>query len=133
MVNKAWRIIPRPPLETVLNNHAQHHRVPQPLILHGPRGVGKTTLILERNLKNPLSLSLCRFFISVRFLALIFHFSGLLGEWNKGPHLTGYIDFAESIGDHHASTIQRVISMGLMVELSTTHFVKLPNQARTHP
>lgn len=73
MVNKAWRIIPRPLLETVLNNHAQHHRVPQPLILHGPRGVGKTTLILER----------------------------LLGEWNKAPHLTGYIDFAESIEDHH--------------------------------
>ncbi|KAL0001605.1 hypothetical protein SO802_015386 [Lithocarpus litseifolius] len=73
MVNKAWRIIPRPLLETVLNNHAQHHRVPQPLILHGPRGVGKTTLILER----------------------------LLGEWSKGPHLTGYIDFAESIEDHH--------------------------------
>ncbi|KAM1373394.1 hypothetical protein ACFX2I_024101 [Malus domestica] len=73
MVNKPWKIIPRPLLETVLNNHAQHHRVPQPLILHGPRGVGKTTLILER----------------------------LLGEWNKGPHLTGYVDFAESIKDHH--------------------------------
>lgn len=73
MVNKAWRIIPRPILETVLNNHAQHHRVPQPLIFHGPRGVGKTTLILER----------------------------LLSEWNKGPHLTGYVDFAESIKDHH--------------------------------
>ncbi|GMY09808.1 embryo defective 1381 [Fagus crenata] len=73
MVNKSWRIIPRPLLETVLNNHAQHHRVPQPLILHGPRGAGKTTLILER----------------------------LIGEWNKGPHLTGYIDFAESIKDHH--------------------------------
>ncbi|XP_062028151.1 uncharacterized protein LOC133744041 [Rosa rugosa] len=73
MVNKPWRIIPRPLLETVLNNHAHHHRVPQPLILHGPRGVGKTTLILER----------------------------LLGEWNQGPHLTGYVDFAESIKDHH--------------------------------
>ncbi|KAJ7960333.1 Embryo defective protein [Quillaja saponaria] len=73
MVNKAWRIIPRPLLETILNNHVQHHRVPQPLILHGPRGVGKTTLILER----------------------------LLNEWNKGPHFTGYIDFAESIKDHH--------------------------------
>ncbi|KAG2716882.1 hypothetical protein I3760_03G148700 [Carya illinoinensis] len=73
MVNKSWRIIPRPLLETVLNNHAQHHRVPQPLILHGPRGVGKTTLVLER----------------------------LLGEWNKGPHLTGYVDFAQSIKDHH--------------------------------
>ncbi|XAR55322.1 hypothetical protein NMG60_11035366 [Bertholletia excelsa] len=73
MVNKAWRIIPRPLLETVLNNHAQHHRVPQPLILHGPRGVGKTTLIRER----------------------------LLDKWNAGPHLTGYVDFAESIVDHH--------------------------------
>ncbi|MFQ6619487.1 hypothetical protein Gotur_001406 [Gossypium turneri] len=73
MVNKAWKIIPRPLLETILNNHAQHHRVPQPLILHGPRGVGKTTLILDR----------------------------ILGEWNKGPHLTGYVDFAQSIKDHH--------------------------------
>ncbi|PON41644.1 P-loop containing nucleoside triphosphate hydrolase [Parasponia andersonii] len=73
MVNKPWRILPRPLLETVLNNHAQHHRVHQPLIFHGPRGVGKTTLILER----------------------------LLGEWNNGPHLTGYVDFAECIKDHH--------------------------------
>ncbi|KAL5571208.1 hypothetical protein UlMin_020805 [Ulmus minor] len=73
MAGKPWKIIPRPLLETVLNNHAQHHRVQQPLIFHGPRGVGKTTLILER----------------------------LLGDWNKGPHLTGYVDFAESIKDHH--------------------------------
>lgn len=73
MVKKAWKIIPRPLLETVLNNHAQHHRVPQPLILHGPRGVGKTTLILER----------------------------LMGKWNSGPHVTGYVDFAESVKDHH--------------------------------
>ncbi|KAG8390548.1 hypothetical protein BUALT_Bualt01G0094900 [Buddleja alternifolia] len=70
---KAWRIIPRPLLETVLNNHAQHHRVPQPLILHGPRGVGKTTLILER----------------------------LYEKWNTGPHITGYVDFAESIEEYH--------------------------------
>lgn len=99
MVNKAWKIRPRPLLETILNNHVQHHRVPQPLILHGPRGVGKTSLILER-----------------RFLSLSFLFSpfssefgffnhllcpGLLGEWNKGPHLTGYVDFAETIKDHH--------------------------------
>lgn len=73
MVNKSWKIIPRPLLETILNNHAQHHRVPQPLILHGPRGVGKTTLFLER----------------------------LLKDWNKGPHITGYVDFAQSIKDHH--------------------------------
>ncbi|KAK7407673.1 hypothetical protein VNO78_09682 [Psophocarpus tetragonolobus] len=65
---KAWRIIPRPLLETILNNHAQHHRVHQPLLLHGPRGVGKTTLILQR----------------------------LLPDWNKGPHLTGYVDFAQA-------------------------------------
>lgn len=73
MVNKSWKIIPRPLIETILNNHAQHHRVPQPLILHGPRGVGKTTLFLER----------------------------LLKDWNKGPHITGYVDFAQSIKDHH--------------------------------
>ncbi|KAL8051632.1 hypothetical protein ABFX02_06G160900 [Erythranthe guttata] len=73
MSGKPWRIIPRPLLETVLNNHAQHHRVPQPLILHGPRGVGKTTLILER----------------------------LYEKWNTGPHITGYVDFAESIEQYH--------------------------------
>ncbi|KMS96751.1 hypothetical protein BVRB_8g200550 [Beta vulgaris subsp. vulgaris] len=73
--SKAWRIIPRPLLETVLNNHVQHHRVNQPLILHGPRGVGKTTVILERLMEN----------------------------WNKGPHLTGYVDFAQSIKEHHPS------------------------------
>lgn len=70
---KPWRIIPRPLLETILNNHAQHHRVHQPLILHGPRGVGKTTLILER----------------------------LLNNWNKGPHITGYVDFAQTIKAHN--------------------------------
>lgn len=64
---KAWRIIPRPILESVLNNHAQHHRVPQPiLLLHGPRGVGKTSLLLRR----------------------------LLPDWNDGPHLAAYVDFA---------------------------------------
>ncbi|WCJ37491.1 embryo defective 1381 [Euphorbia peplus] len=73
MSSKAWRIIPRPLLETILNNHAHHHRVPQPLFLHGPRGSGKTTLILDR----------------------------LLDNWNEGPHLTGYVDFAQSIKDHH--------------------------------
>ncbi|KAI4378263.1 hypothetical protein MLD38_015765 [Melastoma candidum] len=75
MVNRAWRIIPRPLMETVLNNHAQHHRVAQPLLLHGPRGVGKTTLILE-----------------------------LLGEWNNGAHVTGYVDLAEFVKDHHPSS-----------------------------
>jgi hypothetical protein len=35
------------------------------------------------------------------FIGFAFFFSGLLGEWNKGPHLTGYVDFAESIKDHH--------------------------------
>ncbi|XP_008809090.1 uncharacterized protein LOC103720902 [Phoenix dactylifera] len=64
---KAWRIIPRPILESVLNNHAQHHRVPRPiLLLHGPRGVGKTSLLLHR----------------------------LLPDWNNGPHLAAYVDFA---------------------------------------
>lgn len=99
MVNKAWKIIPRPLLETVLNNHAQHHRVPQPLILHGPRGVGKTTLILERIFQQPFSEFQTRYFESQ--LTIFFCFSGLLGNWNKGPHLTGYVDFARSIKDHH--------------------------------
>ncbi|XP_021633745.1 uncharacterized protein LOC110630521 [Manihot esculenta] len=41
MATKTWKIIPRPLLETILNNHAQHHRVPQPLILHGPAAPAK--------------------------------------------------------------------------------------------
>ncbi|KAK9133203.1 hypothetical protein Scep_012731 [Stephania cephalantha] len=69
MGNRAWRTIPRPLLETVLNNHAQHHTVTQPLFLHGPRGVGKTTLILNR----------------------------LLDNWNKPPHFTAYVDLARAI------------------------------------
>lgn len=104
MVNKAWKIIPRPLLETVLNNHAQHHRVHQPLIVHGPRGVGKTTLILDRtnppSKKVPNSLTISLPIFSFEFT---FFFPGLLGEWNKGPHLTGYVDFAQSIKDHHPS------------------------------
>lgn len=27
--------------------------------------------------------------------------SGLLPEWNKGPHVTGYVDFAQSVKGHH--------------------------------
>ncbi|KAK7259227.1 hypothetical protein RIF29_24828 [Crotalaria pallida] len=73
MTKKPWRIIPRPLFETILHNHAHHHRVRQPLLLHGPRGVGKTTLILDR----------------------------LLPHWNKSPHLTGYVDFASSIKNHN--------------------------------
>uniref|UniRef100_A0A2P2LPR5 Uncharacterized protein n=1 Tax=Rhizophora mucronata TaxID=61149 RepID=A0A2P2LPR5_RHIMU len=73
MGSKPWKIIPRPLLETVLNNHAFHHRVHQLLVLHGPRGVGKTTLVLER----------------------------LLNDWTKGAHVTGYVDFAQSFKDHH--------------------------------
>ncbi|XXG48282.1 hypothetical protein AAC387_Pa02g2779 [Persea americana] len=70
-MGKGWKIISRPLLESVLNNHAQHHRVPQLLIVHGPRGIGKTTLFLHR----------------------------LLDNWNKGPHITGYVDFA--LGSEH--------------------------------
>nr|GMD55616.1 uncharacterized protein LOC18612356 isoform X2 [Ipomoea batatas] len=73
MVRKPWTIIPRPVMEATLSNYAQNPRVPQPLILHGPRGLGKTTLILER----------------------------LFPKWNTGPHVTAYVDFAESIKDHH--------------------------------
>ncbi|XP_068657153.1 uncharacterized protein [Aristolochia californica] len=67
MKGKPWKIFPRPLLETILNNHAQHHRVPQPLLFHGPRGAGKTALIVHR----------------------------LLDEWNKPPHVTGYVDFGK--------------------------------------
>ncbi|KAK1291302.1 hypothetical protein QJS10_CPB17g00272 [Acorus calamus] len=62
-----WRTVPRPVMETALNTHAlRRHRVRHPLFLHGPRGSGKTSLILHR----------------------------LLDSWNVGPHTTGYVDFA---------------------------------------
>lgn len=32
---------------------------------------------------------------------MIVLFLGLLGDWNEGPHITGYVDFAESIKDNH--------------------------------
>ncbi|CAN1843427.1 Rab3 GTPase-activating protein catalytic subunit [Linum perenne] len=99
MVHKPWKIIPRPLLETILNNHAQHHRVPQPLILHGPRGVGKTTLILDRN--HNFSRFIGYPFAFLLSIELCFLFSGLLNDWNKAPHVTGYVDFAESVKEHH--------------------------------
>ncbi|KAG8061008.1 hypothetical protein GUJ93_ZPchr0002g25232 [Zizania palustris] len=60
----AWRAISRPVLETVLHNHALHPRVPQPLILHGPRGVGKSTLLHR-----------------------------LLPQWSELPHAAAFVDF----------------------------------------
>ncbi|PUZ70160.1 hypothetical protein GQ55_2G204100 [Panicum hallii var. hallii] len=62
---RPWRVIPRPVLETVLHNHALRPRVPQPLILHGPRGVGKSTLLLDR----------------------------LLPRWSETPHAAAFVDF----------------------------------------
>ncbi|XP_052166676.1 uncharacterized protein LOC127783526 [Oryza glaberrima] len=62
---RAWRVIPRPVLETVLHNHALRPRVPQPLVLHGPRGVGKSTLLLRR----------------------------LLPRWSEPPHAAAFVDF----------------------------------------
>ena len=62
---RPWRVIPRPVLETVLHNHALRPRVPQPLLLHGPRGVGKSTLLLDR----------------------------LLPRWSETPHATAFVDY----------------------------------------
>ncbi|KAF8712084.1 hypothetical protein HU200_028920 [Digitaria exilis] len=62
---RPWRVIPRPVLETVLHNHAVRPRVPQPLLLHGPRGVGKSTLLLDR----------------------------LLPRWSETPHAAAFVDF----------------------------------------
>lgn len=66
-MQRRWRIFPRPLLESVLNNHCQHHRVSQPLFLHGPRGVGKRTIIRR-----------------------------LLDEWKTSPHRVENIDFHHS-------------------------------------
>lgn len=89
---EGWRIIPRPLLETILNNYALHHRVPQPVVLHGPRGVGKTSLLLHR--PSPSSSALLHWLIFVVKDLILFLFAGLLPEWNKGPHVAAYVDLA---------------------------------------
>jgi len=40
-----WKIVRRPLLDMELRRYAESPVVPQPLILHGPRGVGKRTTI----------------------------------------------------------------------------------------
>ena len=40
-----WKVVRRPLLDLELRRYAQMPVVPQPLILHGPRGVGKRTAI----------------------------------------------------------------------------------------
>ncbi|KAF0912155.1 hypothetical protein E2562_013045 [Oryza meyeriana var. granulata] len=72
---RAWHVVPRPVLETVLHNHALHPRVPQPLILHGPRGVGKSTLLLRR----------------------------LLPQWSEPPHAAAFVDFLRPIPESPAA------------------------------
>ncbi|KAL3684319.1 hypothetical protein R1sor_002341 [Riccia sorocarpa] len=62
-----WPVVKRPILETLLKNYAHHLTVVQPLILHGPRGVGKRTLTEE-----------------------------LMREWNKPPHITAFVNLSPS-------------------------------------
>lgn len=40
-----WKVVRRPLLDIELRRYAELPVVPQPLILHGPRGVGKRTTI----------------------------------------------------------------------------------------
>ncbi|TVU11192.1 hypothetical protein EJB05_44761 [Eragrostis curvula] len=76
VVGRPWRLIPRPILETVLHNHALRPRVPQPLLLHGPRGVGKSTLLLHR----------------------------LLPRWSEQPHATAFVDFLHPVPNSPAAS-----------------------------
>ncbi|KAL2652515.1 hypothetical protein R1flu_020643 [Riccia fluitans] len=62
-----WPVVRRPILETLLKNYARHLTVVQPLILHGPRGVGKRTLVEE-----------------------------LMKEWNKSPHVAAFVNLSPS-------------------------------------
>lgn len=50
---------------------------------------------------SPLTFLFSLLSISSSCLLTLSHFPGLLSEWSKGPHLAGYVDFAESIKDHH--------------------------------
>lgn len=43
--NKKWKVVRRPLLDMELRRYAQSPVVPQALILHGPRGVGKRTTV----------------------------------------------------------------------------------------
>jgi hypothetical protein len=77
VLGRSWRVIPRPILETVLHNHALRPRVPQPLLLHGPRGVGKSTLLLHR----------------------------LLPRWSEGAHAAAFVDFQHPASNSPASAV----------------------------
>lgn len=43
--SKKWKVVRRPLLDMELRRYAQSPVVPQALILHGPRGVGKRTTV----------------------------------------------------------------------------------------
>lgn len=129
MVNKAWKIIPRPVLETVLHNHAQRHRVPQPLIVHGPRGVGKTTLVLEREpLSLPFSLpSYSLYSFSIWFSCILLFRSSSWVERRPSHH---WLRGLGSISQRPPPRSQLLISLDVMVQLPTTQFDKSPDSAR---
>jgi hypothetical protein len=77
VLGRSWRVIPRPILETVLHNHALRPRVPQPLLLHGPHGVGKSTILLHR----------------------------LLLRWSEGAHAAAFVDFQHPAPNSPASAV----------------------------
>ncbi|BFI24425.1 hypothetical protein MPTK2_1g11420 [Marchantia polymorpha subsp. ruderalis] len=60
-----WPIVRRSVLETLLKNYARYPIVVQPLILHGPRGVGKRTVVEE-----------------------------LMKEWRKPPHVVAFVNLS---------------------------------------
>jgi len=93
--------------KTITRNNLKQPRPapPRPSTSHSPRPPWRrqnhplprtyVSSLLSRNLKKRKRDQ------AVSNLIFCFFFAGLLKDWNKGPHITGYVDFAQSIKDHH--------------------------------
>lgn len=72
-------------MESILNHHAHYHRVFQPpIILHGPRGVGKTTLIHDRTY--PPSVFPCELSANILWASAVTHLFGKTCAFVEEPH-----------------------------------------------
>eukprot|EP00249_Psilotum_nudum_P015883 c25569_g2_i1 orf=416-2212(+) len=111
---RRWKIVSRPLMETVLKNYALRVSVMQPLIIHGPRGVGKRTLI-----------------------------EGMMKSWQNAPDDVLFLDFSPEqrtshlcslppwtfVGDKYTSSqAASLLEIQTLVENGLEKFIKKASQ-----